>query len=246
MVNSLSLCECLSLISAAKVRFSLDLLSAPDNLYSYCWSELESRKAVFKCPAINDSKKCNKKWKFCDIVRGACLSVDEVNLFSGFLNQNWFNLDKSIQLCPQCGEAIERSACKGNIMDCLYCRKAGNKSKFCFICTRPWPKRSTSTSCDNKECGSSASRMRSVLKKCKRVRIVNVKGCPSVRACPKCKSIVQFESVEESCKHIKCPACQADFCFICLKVKMPSRVYWPASCGGAFDKCDVAPVQKLE
>ena len=43
----------------------------------------------------------------------------------------------------------------------------------------------------------------------------NVSGIqsPSLRACPHCGALVQHT---DACKNMKCPACQKDFCFVCL------------------------------
>ena len=36
---------------------------------------------------------------------------------------------------------------------------------------------------------------------------------PSLRACPYCGALVEHSA---ACKHMKCPACGKEFCFICL------------------------------
>lgn len=36
---------------------------------------------------------------------------------------------------------------------------------------------------------------------------------PSLRACPHCGALVEHSA---ACKHMKCPACGKEFCFICL------------------------------
>ncbi|KAL5010831.1 hypothetical protein ScPMuIL_013136 [Solemya velum] len=219
----------------------------PENLYAFCWSELNSGKVEFKCPAIIDdyTKTCNKKWDFRHVVRGACLSDDEMNLFSGFLSNNWLKLAKSIQLCPKCGEAIERSSCMGNLMECVYCSQSRVNSEFCFICTRPWRNRRRGDRCGNDGCSSGVNPMRSILQNCGRKTIVGVQGCPCVRACPECRAVVEYTSDnEEICKHMECPICHAMFCFICLEIKAVGDMYWP--CGGAYEICNLASIQELE
>jgi len=50
------------------------------------------------------------------------------------------------------------------------------------------------------------------LLECKEKAIAGVKT-PSLRACPHCGALVEHSA---DCKHMKCPACGKEFCFICL------------------------------
>jgi len=60
--------------------------------------------------------------------------------------------------------------------------------------------------------------------------------CPSRRLCPNCGTRIEHK---EDCKHMECPACSAEFCFICLSIKQGHG--WP--CGRWNDPCVPAPVQ---
>ncbi|KAL5010145.1 hypothetical protein ScPMuIL_012450 [Solemya velum] len=219
----------------------------PSNLYGYCWSEIQSRKAGFKCPGIvgDTNIKCGTIWAFAEVVDGACLSVDEMNLFSESLNRSWLNLQHDIQLCPECGEGIAKSECKGNRVDCVYCNHAGRRSTFCFICMGPWDPTRHNNGCGNAGCSSNERNKRSVLQNCERRTIIDVDGCPSVRACPGCMFVIEYTSDGGGiCKHMECPTCHTQFCFVCLRVKPEGSLYWP--CGGAYEKCIPASVQELE
>ncbi|KAL5010895.1 hypothetical protein ScPMuIL_013200 [Solemya velum] len=217
----------------------------PDSLYAYCWSELQNRKNKLKCPAIKEGSitKCGTTWEFVDVVRGACLSDDEMNLFCSFLNHNWLAKAERIQLCPVCGEAIKKSNCGNTRMKCIYCRNLGRTGTFCFVCLQPWRTGSRKDYCGNRSCKGSVENMLSVLENCQRKSIVGVRGCPVVRACPGCRFVLEHTSSGEGgCKHMVCTSCNTKFCFICLKIKT-DELYWP--CGGAFEQCQVAPIQKL-
>ena len=50
------------------------------------------------------------------------------------------------------------------------------------------------------------------LLECEETTIAGVKT-PALRACPHCGGLVQHTG---ACKHMKCPACSKEFCFICL------------------------------
>ena len=50
------------------------------------------------------------------------------------------------------------------------------------------------------------------LLECEETAIAGVKT-PALRACPHCGGLVQHTG---ACKHMKCPACSKEFCFICL------------------------------
>ena len=74
-----------------------------------------------------------------------------------------------------------------------------------------------------------------MLQNCGNKDVVGV-STPSLRACPHCGALVQHI---EACKHMNCPACKQNFCFICLKV--PSSGSW--QCGSYNAKCTPAPRQ---
>jgi hypothetical protein len=64
----------------------------------------------------------------------------------------------------------------------------------------------------------------------------NVAGCPSMRACPNCGVIIEYES---ACKHFNCALCGHEFCFICLR----DRAHHPNGEWSYSFGCQIAPVQ---
>ncbi|KAL0237248.1 hypothetical protein PCE1_000645 [Barthelona sp. PCE] len=63
------------------------------------------------------------------------------------------------------------------------------------------------------------------------ITINGIDNVPSVRACPRCCTMVTYDG---GCKRVKCPLCNFLFCFSCL-----SSICNPAG------QCKVAPTQKL-
>jgi len=59
--------------------------------------------------------------------------------------------------------------------------------------------------------GGSDPRIKLLLE-CEEKIVAGVKT-PSLRACPHCGALVEHTA---ACKHMKCPACGKEFCFICL------------------------------
>ncbi|XP_069109325.1 uncharacterized protein [Argopecten irradians] len=75
-----------------------------------------------------------------------------------------------------------------------------------------------------------------ILKEAPLKEIVGLKGCPSIRACPKCGSLIEHI---KDCKHMVC-VCGQEFCFICLN---KPGAYSNYCCG--FFKCTIAPIQDM-
>ncbi|XP_069101918.1 uncharacterized protein [Argopecten irradians] len=212
---------------------------SPENLYEYAWSKIQNGGIGVTCPAVPDAKRpseqCSTIWDFTSVSKLACLSNDENCLFCCQLFSNFVEAQPNIHLCPVCNEAIY-SDC-ATVFKCFNCEKSGTSFSFCVHCHRPIYGRE----CVNDECQESVPRLKTLLKNCPTRTLVNVPNCPSVRACPKCNCVIEYDE-EDSCKHMTCPrnSCQTQFCFICLKVKT-DKYYWP--CGGAYEPCSPSPRQ---
>ena len=80
---------------------------------------------------------------------------------------------------------------------------------------------------------------------CKEKVITGVRT-PSLRACPHCGALVEHSA---ACKHMKCPACGKEFCFICLSKRDEKGVWIPLygqtgwQCGRYNTSCNPAPRQ---
>ncbi|XP_060075135.1 potential E3 ubiquitin-protein ligase ariadne-2-like [Ylistrum balloti] len=201
----------------------------PDNLYGYCWNQLTEQRTSFKCFVDVDGKRCDWEWFFAEVAENACLSTDERVLFESRINRNWFNLSAGVRECPFCRCVCERQRPDDPCVLCIYCRDAGKPHfEFCWYCLYPWK--------DNHSCTKDSARQ--ILSTCPRKEIVKVPGCPSIRACPNCKILIEHK---EQCKHMDCRNCKASFCFICLGVR-GERGF---TCGSYNSKCAVAPIQTV-
>ncbi|XP_033725001.1 probable E3 ubiquitin-protein ligase ARI5 [Pecten maximus] len=203
----------------------------PDNLYDYCWAELTNKLATtFHCFAQvggRQTESCNAEWGFQEVVVGACLSVDERVLFQSRINRNFVYQSSDIRECPNCHVTCTRQNSNNPRVVCVFCKKAGKaEHEFCWLCMLPWK--------PNHICSKDA--LQQILKTCTKKDIVGVSGCPSIRACPKCKILIQHK---EACKHMNCRECKTAFCFICLNVR-GSRGF---SCGSYNSPCRIAPIQ---
>ncbi|XP_069102326.1 uncharacterized protein [Argopecten irradians] len=213
----------------------------PENLFEYYWHAIKSGNIEVKCPYVPDgnNKRCEGIWELNEVSVLACLTADERLLFLNVLFTNWLDRNKNVYLCPQCDEAII-ATCQNYFM-CYYCGQRDENNTFCRRCLQlvipPW------MMCKNSECQKSLEQTKSLLSTCQERIIVNVRGCPVVRACPKCQCIIEFDD-SDLCKHMTCPnrTCRTRFCFICLSIQNNTR-HWP--CGSAFAPCTPAPRQKV-
>ncbi|XP_069121398.1 ubiquitin-ribosomal protein eL40 fusion protein-like [Argopecten irradians] len=75
-----------------------------------------------------------------------------------------------------------------------------------------------------------------ILKSAPRKTIAGLYACPSIRACPKCGSLIKHTS---GGKHMVC-VCGQKFCFICLIKPGTDGKY---RCGAYNSHCTIAPIQ---
>ena len=118
---------------------------------------------------------------------------------------------------------------------CRQCAKENKRSEYCFDCSRPWNNPSSHIDCGNKNCNMDGD---AELLLSAPVKMIGRVECPSYRLCPKCTTRIEHK---ENCKHIRCPTCKTEFCFICLSLKQHGS--WPQACGSWSSPCTPAPVQ---
>lgn len=213
----------------ARVEMSCGHAINPDTLYDYCWNEILTNKITFKCPAMENKHSCDSEWEFPEVSLKACLSNDERVLFETRLNLNWVNKNQEIGRCPSCMEFCERQDSGKSSVQCFYCKKAGRKDFiFCWYCLMPWE--------DNHLCSIEGAD--SMLQSCALKKIGETEGCPSLRACPNCKSFIEHS---EKCRKMKCQYCNHEFCFICLSAALNGNY----QCGDENNPCNIAPIQSF-
>ena len=118
-----------------------------------------------------------------------------------------------------------------NRVYCPICAKENKTAEYCFNCSRPWKNPPSNTDCGNEGCYMDAEILHSAPKK-----IIGGVECTSYRLCPNCSAKIAHK---QDCKHIVCPTCNTEFCFICLSLK--KNDVW--LCGSYDDPCVPAPVQ---
>lgn len=119
--------------------------------------------------------------------------------------------------CPGCMTPVTRGSSSNLYVCCQVCSaKTGRSFGFCWQCLREWKgQQPRSDRCENDNCHNSALK---TLRECPELQIElsgGIKGCPSVRACPTCGSLLQHTG--NGCKDVSCPRCNMEFCFGCLK-----------------------------
>lgn len=129
---------------------------------------------------------------------------------------------------------------------CSLCtRRKGQNYEFCWQCLREWKgTRPRSDRCDNDGCSNEALK---ALKNCEDIIFESVKdvsGCPSIRACPTCGSLVEHN--RKKCKNVICPRCKIEFCFVCLNLTTEcagkTRQYYGACSSGVAPRQTYIPV----
>lgn len=199
----------------------------PHCLVNYAWNEVTGagRKSEIKCPV------CTQEWSM-PVLKKYGKTVDaEVRLLEDALSRNAIARDQKISECPGCGGYCERLNTSTIRVSCRICQ-SNRKPDFCWICKRKWTGK-TNEKCGYADCDSSG--ILAQIKSAPMKVIVGVQNCPSIRLCPKCGAAIEHRA---ACKHMTCK-CGAEFCFICLRVRMESS--W--QCGSYNTKCSPAPVQ---
>lgn len=198
----------------------------PDMLYSSCLSQLNDRKAFFKCPV----QSCHAQIEFEEVIQKACLSDDEISFFEQRINKNALEKGKT---CPDCTSFCERKDSNNPRVVCFYCSTKGKGTfEFCWDCGLNW-KNGHVCPCQKKE-------LQHTLQNCERITMGynNMENVPKVRTCPKCSSMIEHVS---GCKTMTCEYCKQIFCFCCLKLAVNRTL----PCGDHTVGCYVAPIQIL-
>lgn len=192
---------------------------------------------IVRCPFVDKSVApsarlpCGKIWEFTDITDRGSLSKSQLKEFETAVNSLSCR-NAGDKCCPHCHQFGRRgSDVKINRVQCAHCKK-----EFCWACCSAWIPSSPS-GCGNAGCNGKDWRLR-VLETCDKKVCQHVTSeCPSIRACPKCGTML---SHSEGCKHMAC-VCGTEFCMLCLSVKTGGA--FPTSCGRYSTNCSVAPCQ---
>lgn len=205
--------------------------AAPSSLFQWCCTCLERGKTNFYCPALNEEGECCEKELKLDLIQNAAMNTEE-----GFKRLRDFEEKLATIAAKQCCQYKECPGCKSLVdrrdknnmrVFCIICKaKKESSYEFCWQCLRPWKGGGkSSVGCANKEC---KDHILEILQKCKVIDLPHsdIKGCPSIRACPTCGFLIEHK---EMCKYVICCSCGVEFCFACLNTAQACQRMKPAA-----------------
>ncbi|XP_008561896.1 PREDICTED: uncharacterized protein LOC103581982 [Galeopterus variegatus] len=192
------------------------------------------------CPADIKEKKCGARCSYPEVRRSAILSASEQRDFEQKLALSAVRLYCDFKECPGCRSLVERKDLTSLRVLCTICTSTRGKDyEFCWQCLKAWKGPGTSSvRCGNEGC---RDQILHILATCatKDLPDSEVRGCPSIRACPTCGLLIEHK---ERCKYVMCPQCHVEFCFACLETAQACQATRPNSW---FRKCtkSLAPRQ---
>ncbi|KAM9424789.1 uncharacterized protein KZ484_004777 [Pholidichthys leucotaenia] len=186
----------------------------PISLTKWCLRLLDQGESRFVCAQLD----CGVEWPFTEVCKMALLTPKEKEHFKNTMASNAKREHLDIKMCPQCRSSVVKEDKSNLNVCCEVCTVTrGRAYEFCWHCLREWKgAKPRSDRCENNGCCNPSLK---VLTTCPLVNfeeVEGVTGCPSIRACPTCGSLVEHS--QRFCKCIICPRCNVEFCFVCLKL----------------------------
>uniref|UniRef100_A0A3Q2DUQ2 Probable protein ariadne-2 n=1 Tax=Cyprinodon variegatus TaxID=28743 RepID=A0A3Q2DUQ2_CYPVA len=226
---SIVLCEG---FASPRARMSCGHVVTPMSLTKWCKHLMEKVRGQFVCGQSG----CDAVWTYEEVCKMALLTPEERKYFEETMAQNAAARNPNSKFCPGCMSPVTRGSSLNLYVHCKVCSaKTGRTFAFCWQCLREWKgKQPRSDRCENDDCHNSALK---TLRECPEIQIQTedgAKGCPSVRACPTCGSLIQHTGI--GCENVSCPRCHMEFCFSCLKSTN--------ECDAAMFCSGIAPRQK--
>ena len=198
---------------------------APASLAEYVETEIKKSKTEIRCPV------CKTEIKLSRVKKMGLTDVEIKALESGLAKNFLLSDPAKYKQCPQCKLFIEKKD-EGVRIKCPYC----SNFEFCWSCLRKWKASGSGyRDCGNTDCGKNSSFIQVLLTRKTTTMEYSNLVVPDTRACIKCGEGINHK---EGCKHMTCPSCKEEFCFVCLKK-------WPCASGHAVwgQQCQVAPRQ---
>ncbi|XP_004079953.1 uncharacterized protein DDB_G0292642 [Oryzias latipes] len=192
----------------------------PMSLTNWCRLLLEKGESRFVCGMSG----CDKEWSYEEVCKMALLTPEEKEYFEKTMESiAERERRKNTKSCPECKVPVTRKDESNLSVRCQNCtNKKGQAYEFCWQCLKEWKGPQPRTDCcDNDGCFSEAL---TTLRNCPDIvfeSVPNASGCPCIRACPTCGSLLQHSS--KNCKNVVCPRCKVQFCFLCVKVTAECR-----------------------
>uniref|UniRef100_A0A8C6SJW4 RING-type domain-containing protein n=1 Tax=Neogobius melanostomus TaxID=47308 RepID=A0A8C6SJW4_9GOBI len=202
--------------TSKRAKMSCGHTVTPTSLTRWCQRQLNQGKSKLECGV------CNTKWSLDEVFKMALLTDEEKTSFESILFKNF---------CPGCKSQIMRKDPNNLRVRCPRCTAdRGAAFDFCWQCLKDWKGPAYhSNHCDNEGCVCDAL---VTLKTCKVIefkQVDGVAGCPSIRACPRCGTLVEF-------------------CFVCLKLTKDcsgvTHSYFSACATGVAPRQTSIPVKE--
>ncbi|XP_004484437.2 potential E3 ubiquitin-protein ligase ariadne-2-like [Dasypus novemcinctus] len=211
-----------------RVQMSCGHAVDPGSLTAWCRSLIDQGCFSFYCPADVNGAKCGAEWPYPEVRRSAALGAAEQRDFERKLALSAVRRYCDIKECPRCKSLVERKELTHLRVLCTICSSSlGGPSEFCWQCLRAWKGQGTpSDHCANEGCRDPSLH---VLATCgtKDLPGSEIRGCPSIRACPTCGLLIEHK---DKCKYVLCSRCHVEFCFACLDTAQACQ----AAKGGAW------------
>ncbi|XP_067879703.1 E3 ubiquitin-protein ligase DDB_G0292642-like isoform X2 [Heterodontus francisci] len=176
-------------------------------LTKYVKNVLDSGVHNFSC------LKCGQQWAWQEVRSLALLSEGEWKQHEEQVAQLTKDDTESYKKCPGCSLLVQRLDAENLCVECpACCKRSGAPYRFCWSCMRKWTGQSPQGgSCKHKSCSTVA-----LLLSCPVINnsALTVDGCPVVRACPDCKTLISHAG---GCKFVHCKNCNNRFCYRCLE-----------------------------
>ncbi|XP_072232514.1 uncharacterized protein [Leuresthes tenuis] len=195
--------------ASLRAQMSCGHAVTPTSLTKWCLKQLEDGESRFVCGQFG----CGAEWSYAEVCKMALLTPEEKKHFERTMALN----ATDSRSCPGCKSSVARQILFNLSVRCKVCTaKRGRAYDFCWQCMREWKgPQPRSDRCENDGCSDLSLQ---TLRTCPDIvfqSVTDVTGCPSMRACPTCGSLLEHSSIE--CKNVVCPRCKVQFCFVCLK-----------------------------
>lgn len=199
-------------------------------MLDYCTNIVDCGKLLFPCPS------CGYDWSYAFIRKALQIRGQSVVSLDCKVTDNSFRVIPGFQKCPgRCGGGVwlyrDPAESSSNSVRCPLCSQV-----FCWSCLRQWT--SVGSYCGYSDCQNGVDPRIRFLETQPLKTIGQVSGCPSVRGCLRCGTLLEHR---DACKHMVCKSCNLQFCFVSLKPYNVSTSQW--QCGAHNAICAVAPRQ---
>lgn len=200
--------ECCVCTDDGGLKMSCGHYMCPDDILNHTWEQLKHLKYEISCAS------CPVIIKMEDIMKFGLPDDEEKQFIEAAISVN-FCESQDIQQCPNCQSYCQRIRSDTAQVICTMCTKrTGGNYEFCWFCLRKWNNKGNYQICGNQNClREEIEKLRMCPKKDFRDRKGKVLSVPTLRACPKCFTVIEHES---ACNEMTCIRCRTAFCFICL------------------------------